>query len=60
MAIVVREYLGSPMGLNESAYTPFSFTENFATDYTISEDSIMVDIEGIHVGPTRNYTWYTE
>ena len=60
MAIVIREYLGSPMGINENSFTPFSLKENLATDYTIAEDSIMVDIEGIHVGPTRNFTWYTE
>lgn len=60
MAIVIREYLGSPMGVNENSFTPFSLKENLATDYTIAEDSIMVDIEGIHVGPTRNFTWYTE
>lgn len=60
MAIVIREYLGSPMGVTENSFTPFSLKENLATDYTIAEDSIMVDIEGIHVGPTRNFTWYTE
>lgn len=60
MAIIVREYLGSPLGFNESSFSPFSLKENVNALSTISKESIMVDIEGIHVGPTRNYTWYTE
>lgn len=60
MAIIIREYLGSPLGFNESNFSPFSLKESMNTLSTISKESIMVDIEGIHVGPTRNYTWYTE
>lgn len=60
MAIVIREYLNSPLGLNENSCAPFSLQESVNTLNTISKDSLMVDIEGIHVGPTRNYTWYTE
>lgn len=60
MAIVMREYLGSPMGINENSFTPFSLKEGLDTGNVIANDSVMVDIEGIHVGPTRNFTWYTE
>lgn len=60
MAIVMREYLGSPMGINENSFTPFSLKEGLDTGNVIASDSVMVDIEGIHVGPTRNFTWYTE
>lgn len=37
-----------------------SFKEVINSNECISDDSIMQLIEGIHVGPTRNYTWYTE
>lgn len=60
MAIVLKEYLGSPMGINENTFTPFSLKEGLDTGNVIASDSVMVDIEGIHVGPTRNFTWYTE
>lgn len=60
MAIVMREYLGSPMGASENCFIPFSLKEGVDTGNVISGDSVMVDIEGIHVGPTRNFTWYTE
>ena len=60
MAILIREYLNSPLGVSENSCAPFSLQENMNTLNTISSDSLMVDIEGIHVGPTRNCTWYTE
>jgi hypothetical protein len=60
MAIVLKEYLGSPMGTSENTFTPFSLKEGLDTGNVIASDSVMVDIEGIHVGPTRNFTWYTE
>lgn len=60
MAIVLKEYLGSPMGISENTFTPFSLKEGLDTGNVIASDSVMVDIEGIHVGPTRNFTWYTE
>lgn len=62
MAIAIREYLGyegfEVQWDHQKADTPINVTESFQGD--ISPESIMVDIEGIHVGPTRNYTWYTE
>jgi len=62
MAIMIREYLGSE-GLevqwdHQEVETGLDVTESTFDD--ISPQSIMVDIEGIHVGPTRNYTWYTD
>lgn len=62
MAIAIREYLGHE-GLQvewnyQKPSSPIEVTE--ASIQQISPDSIMVDIEGIHVGPTRNFTWYTE
>lgn len=62
MSIVLREYLGfsqlekekgqnASMGLSESL---------LESPEPIAENSLMVDIEGIHVGPTRNFTRYTE
>ncbi len=58
--MLIREFLGeeaiketvsireSEMNLSEGAADP------------VAANSLMVDIEGIHVGPTRNFTWYTE
>ena len=60
MSIVIREYLGSPMGINENSFIPFTLKEGVELGNVIANDSVMVDIEGIHVGPTRNFTWYTE
>lgn len=62
MAIAIREYLGYKGFEVEWNYQQSnnSIHANEAMEDTISDDSIMVDIEGIHVGPTRNYTWYTE
>ena len=60
MSIVIREYLGSPIKSGENTYTPFTLNEGLDATTVIAEDSVMVDIEGIHVGPTRNFTWYTE
>lgn len=60
MAILLREYLGSPAGENENTFIPFTLKEGLETGNVIAGDSVMVDIEGIHVGPTRNFTWYTE
>lgn len=59
MAILLREYLGSPAG-EENTCTPMNLTEASNVLSAVAKDSIMVDIEGIHVGPTRNFTWYTE
>lgn len=62
MSIEIREYIGSSMNITESTVTkrPVNLNENFNEIGPISKDSIIQFIEGIHVGPTRNYTWYTE
>lgn len=60
MAIAIKEYLGSMPKTEIGHNAPFSLNESMNALTVISKDSIMVDIEGIHVGPTRNYTWYTE
>ena len=50
------------MNITESTMTkrPVNLNENFNEIGPISKDSIIQFIEGIHVGPTRNFTWYTE
>lgn len=64
MSIIIREYLGSE-GLQvdwNTSPTPYNVlnTSEGATSASTSANSIFVDIEGIHVGPTRNFTWYTK
>lgn len=59
MAIEIREYIGDSMNITESAVRgPINLKENFNEIGPISKDSIIQIIEGIHVGPTRNFTWY--
>lgn len=59
MAIEIREYIGDSMNITESAVRgPINLNENFNEIGPISKDSIIQIIEGIHVGPTRNFTWY--
>lgn len=59
MAIEIREYIGDSMNITESAVKgPINLSENFNEIGPISKDSIIQLIEGIHVGPTRNFTWY--
>lgn len=66
MAIEIKEFIGHKgdnakistkgtveVDLNESL-------SNNINSSLIDPNSIMVDVEAIHVGPTRNYTWYTE
>lgn len=61
MAIEIREYIGDFMNITESlAKGPINLSEGFNEIGPISKDSIIQLIEGIHVGPTRNFTWYTE
>lgn len=61
MAIEIREYIGSDFNIKESTSVgPMNLSEGYLDQDPIAEDSIMQDIEGIHVGPTRNYTWYME
>lgn len=60
MAIEIREFIGSSLNITESAVKrPVSLNENFNEIGPISKNSIIQTIEGIHVGPTRNFTWYT-
>lgn len=59
MAIEIREYIGDSMNITESTVRgPINLNENFNEIGPISKDSIIQIIEGIHVGPTRNFTWY--
>ena len=67
MSLVIKEYLGNNCIKTEEFKTKNQFkknnniTESFSKRKdNISNDSLMQLIEGIHVGPTRNYTWYTE
>lgn len=61
MAIEIREYIGSDFNIKEStSIGPMNLSEGYLEQDPIAEDSIMQEIEGIHVGPTRNYTWYME
>ena len=60
MSIEIKEYIGSDFNIKESLSRQINLAEGYSNADPISEDSIMQDIEGIHVGPTINYTWYTE
>ena len=61
MALEIREYIGSNINISESScIAPMNLEEGYNNVDPIHKDSIMQDIEGIHVGPTRNYTWYME
>lgn len=61
MAIMIREDMTSSDGLHVTWNYKKSLqtAENVNFD-PISPNSIMVDFEAIHVGLTRNYTFYTE
>lgn len=62
MAIYIRESLDA----NNIVVTdcePIEVTEALKQTNPlnkVSPSSIMADIEGIHAGPTRNFTWYTD
>lgn len=58
MAIELREYIGSTPICKGSLKTNMDCKESFIDVDPISENSIMQEIEGLHVGPTRNFTWY--
>jgi hypothetical protein len=61
MAIMIREFMGSEgiqVDWNYAPHNPLDVNESAVG--IIPDHSIMADIEGIHVGPTRNFTWYTE
>lgn len=63
MALIIKEYIGNDFCIQEDNSIPTSsldFSEGYNVIDPIHKDSIMQDIEGIHVGPTRNCTWYTE
>lgn len=57
---MIREYLGFNNFLNEPKHNGVHTAESLYYNDPISPNSLMVEIEGIHVGPTRNYTRYTE
>lgn len=61
MAIEIREYIGSNNNIQETVInSSISLSESLVNNDPTDPSSLTVDIEGIHVGPTRNYTWYTE
>lgn len=59
MAIQLREYIGSN-AITSASYTNKKIPiKEYEQDINpIDDNSIMQDIEGLHVGPTGNYTWY--
>lgn len=62
MAIEIKEYIGNHANIVEAKTNnkAINLSEGYTNVDPISKDSIMQDIEGIHVGPTRNFTWYME
>ena len=61
MAIEIKEYIGNHMNIASSSAKMFmNLSEGYQAIDPIHKESIMQDIEGIHVGPTRNFTWYME
>lgn len=65
MAVELREYIGDCPSAKSATIgnkkgTKANLTEGYNVIDPIAKDSIMQDIEGIHVGPTRNFTWYTD
>lgn len=61
MSIELKEYIGSSVNAKESVVKgPVNLTESMNDIGPIKKGSIIQLIEGIHVGPTRNYTWYKE
>lgn len=59
MAIELQEFIGSKP-INKKAINNLNCNEYEIDLDPVVEDSIMQDIEGLHVGPTRNFTWYME
>jgi hypothetical protein len=61
MAVELQEYIGSK-AINKpvSNSTNVECKEYVVDLDPISDGSIMQEIEGLHVGPTRNFTWYME
>lgn len=60
MSIMIREYLGYSKGERSGASIRESAAFSNQSADPIAPNSLMVDIEGIHVGPTRNFTRYME
>ena len=65
MAVYLKEYIGSQASAEAvSAVASYkkakNITEGYSDSELITEGSIMQIIESIHVGPTRNFNWYTE
>lgn len=61
MAIMIREDMTSSDGLHITWNYKKSMQTTESVNFDpISPNSIMVDYEAIHVGLTRNYTFYTE
>lgn len=59
MSIMIREYLGFESFSKEPSVQLKHLKES-ASSAVIPSNALMVDIEGIHVGPTRNFTRYME
>jgi hypothetical protein len=60
MAIELQEYIGSFPIHKDTVKNNMDYKESFTDINPISENSIMQEIEGLHVGPTRNFTWYMD
>lgn len=58
MSIMIREYLGFTDFSQNNGTNPISLSEGLHMTDPISPNSLFVDIEGIHEGPTRNFTRY--
>lgn len=61
--IEIKEYMGwnnKDVQIKESAINVLENIPAYKSNDPICENSLMVDVEGIHVGLTRNYTYYTE
>lgn len=58
MSIMIREYFGFTDFSQNSGTNPVSLSEGLQNLDPISPNSLYVDIEGIHEGPTRNFTRY--
>lgn len=58
MAFELKEYVGAASICVKSKDNKIKLSEGYTQTY-IDEDSIMVDIEGIHSIITRNDTYYS-
>ena len=62
MPIEFKEYLNAKaVSFHPSCKNhELQFSESYKNLNPVSKNALLVDIEALHVGPTRNYTWYTE